>query len=185
MAITINGTGSITGLTAGGLPDGSVTSADIASGVIPDVVSVARVYDAKSSGTEGGTFTSGADRTRDLNSEDDPDNIVTISSNQFTLGAGTYFIQWNAPAYDCANHRSLLYDVTGATNLAMGQAQTCIEANNVANSSVGSHIHTITASNTYEIRHRCTTTKTTYGLGVSSSYGTTEIYTIVNIYKLS
>jgi hypothetical protein len=34
MAITINGTGSITGLTAGGLPDGSVTSADLASGAI-------------------------------------------------------------------------------------------------------------------------------------------------------
>jgi hypothetical protein len=29
MAITINGTGSITGLTAGGLPDGSVTAADL------------------------------------------------------------------------------------------------------------------------------------------------------------
>jgi len=35
MAITINGTGSITGLTSGGLPDGSITAADIASGVIP------------------------------------------------------------------------------------------------------------------------------------------------------
>jgi len=34
MAITINGTGSITGLTAGGLPDGSVTSADLATGAI-------------------------------------------------------------------------------------------------------------------------------------------------------
>jgi len=31
MPITINGTGSITGLTAGGLPDGSVTAADIES----------------------------------------------------------------------------------------------------------------------------------------------------------
>ena len=31
MAITINGTGSITGLTAGGLPDGSVTAADLAT----------------------------------------------------------------------------------------------------------------------------------------------------------
>jgi len=39
MAITINGTGSITGLTAGGLPDGSVTAADIASGVIPAALS--------------------------------------------------------------------------------------------------------------------------------------------------
>jgi hypothetical protein len=34
MAITINGAGSITGLTAGGLPDGSITSADLASGAI-------------------------------------------------------------------------------------------------------------------------------------------------------
>ena len=34
MAITINGTGSITGLTAGGLPDGSIVSSDLASGAI-------------------------------------------------------------------------------------------------------------------------------------------------------
>jgi hypothetical protein len=31
MAITINGTGSITGLSAGGLPDGSITASDLAS----------------------------------------------------------------------------------------------------------------------------------------------------------
>lgn len=34
MSITINGTGSITGLTAGGLPDGSITADDIASGAV-------------------------------------------------------------------------------------------------------------------------------------------------------
>jgi hypothetical protein len=34
MPISIDGTGSITGLTAGGLPDGSVATADIASGAI-------------------------------------------------------------------------------------------------------------------------------------------------------
>ena len=33
MAITINGNGSITGLSAGGLPDGSVTTDDLASSV--------------------------------------------------------------------------------------------------------------------------------------------------------
>ena len=31
MAITINGSGTITGISAGGLPDGSVTAADLAS----------------------------------------------------------------------------------------------------------------------------------------------------------
>ena len=34
MAITINGTGTITGISAGGLPDGSITEADLASGAI-------------------------------------------------------------------------------------------------------------------------------------------------------
>ena len=34
MAITINGTGTITGISAGGLPDGVITSADLASGAI-------------------------------------------------------------------------------------------------------------------------------------------------------
>ena len=34
MAITINGTGTITGISAGGLPDGSVTAADLAAGAI-------------------------------------------------------------------------------------------------------------------------------------------------------
>jgi len=34
MAITINGTGTITGLTAGGLPDGSITTDDIAANAV-------------------------------------------------------------------------------------------------------------------------------------------------------
>jgi hypothetical protein len=34
MAITINGTGSITGISAGGLPDASITSDDIAAGAV-------------------------------------------------------------------------------------------------------------------------------------------------------
>jgi len=34
MAITINGTGTITGISAGGLPDGVITSADLASGAV-------------------------------------------------------------------------------------------------------------------------------------------------------
>ena len=55
MAITINGTGSITGLTAGGLPDGSVTADDLASsitfGKILQVVSVTKTDKATLSGS--------------------------------------------------------------------------------------------------------------------------------------
>ena len=36
MAITINGSGTITGISAGGLPDGSVSTADLADGAVTD-----------------------------------------------------------------------------------------------------------------------------------------------------
>lgn len=45
MAITINGTGSITGLTAGGLPDGSVTAADLAAGVGGKILQIVQSSD--------------------------------------------------------------------------------------------------------------------------------------------
>ena len=35
MPITLNGSGTVSGISAGGLPDGCIQSADIASGVIP------------------------------------------------------------------------------------------------------------------------------------------------------
>jgi len=35
MPLTLNGSGTVTGISAGGLPDGCIQSADIASGVIP------------------------------------------------------------------------------------------------------------------------------------------------------
>ena len=98
MAITINGTGSITGLTAGGLPDASITSDDIAAGAVTAAklaagaggkfASYALICDQKASSADGGTFTNGAWRTRDLNTEiSDADSIVIIARNQFTLAA--------------------------------------------------------------------------------------------------
>lgn len=57
MAITINGTGSITGLTAGGLPDGSITTDDIAA----NAVTAAKLSTGAPSWTSGGvlSFNSG------------------------------------------------------------------------------------------------------------------------------
>ena len=56
MPITIRGEGSIEGLSAGGLPDGSVTAADIADGVLG-------VADGSQAGVGGSPF---ASNTRDL-----------------------------------------------------------------------------------------------------------------------
>ncbi len=50
-----------------------------------------------SSGTDGGTSVDDSWQTRPLNTEDfDPSGIVSLSSNQFVLAAGTYFVDGGA-----------------------------------------------------------------------------------------
>ncbi|MDP6587776.1 MAG: hypothetical protein QF535_24235, partial [Anaerolineales bacterium] len=78
--------------------------------------SYAIIADQKTQNTAGGTFTSGAWRTRDLNTEiADPDGIVSISSNQFTLGAGSYLIRWGCPSYAVQRQQSRLYNTTDSS----------------------------------------------------------------------
>jgi len=152
---------------------------------VPDALSVARITDSKAQGTNGGTFTSGAWRTRDLNAiEDDPDSIVTLSSNQFTLGAGTYLIQWSAPAYQVEHHQTRLWDVTGSNDLGKGTSEYNSSSNAVQTRSFGFDIVTLAASNTFEIQHRCHTSNNGNGLGVVGNFAA-EKYAMVTIFKLS
>lgn len=148
-------------------------------------ISVAVICDQRTQGTSGGGFTAGSDVVRVLDTEiSDPDSIVSISSNQFTLGAGTYWIRWAAPAYDVNRHQSLLYDVTGAADVARGSSR-YNETNNAINDyATGSAVISPASSNAYEIRHRCQTTEGNDGLGIAANFGA-EIYTIVEIMKLA
>ena len=69
--------------------------------------SYAIIADVKAQNTDGGTFTQDAWRRRDLNTEiTDVDGIVSISSNQFTLGAGNYLIKWSCPAKSVSFNQS-------------------------------------------------------------------------------
>lgn len=152
-------------------------------------ISVAVIGDEKSSGTQGGTFNNGAWRTRDLNTEfSDPDSIVSISSNQFTLGAGTYLIDWVCPAYAVNKHKSALYDVTGSAYLEFGGVvRSDAAGNGVAGITTGAFVHSPSGTNVYEIRHHCATSGTTHGFGVAGGSDTgsvVEIYCIVKISKL-
>ena len=196
MAITINGTGSITGLTAGGLPDASITSDDIAAGAVTAAklaagaggkfASYALICDQKASSADGGTFTSGAWRTRDLNTEiSDADSIVSIASNQFTLAAGSYLIRWSAPAYRVLYHQARLYDVTNTAAVQLGSSAYHSTSSSAQGNSFGSARVVIAASTTYEIQHRSIATQATYGfgLGTTGSAFDNTIYTVVEIYK--
>ena len=191
MAIAINGTGTITGISVGGLNDSiitsselanaAVTSAKLASGVGGKFASYAIICDQKTSGTTGGTFTSGAWRTRDLNTElADADGIVSISSNQFTLGAGSYFIEALAPAYAVNKHQLRIYNSTDAATVQDGQSTYTVVDNQ--NTAYVSGRVTITGSKAFEIQHQSSASRSTIGLGISMNFDV-EIYTVVKIFK--
>tara|TARA_B100001250_G_C19760070_1_gene772005 strand:- start:586 stop:1620 length:1035 start_codon:yes stop_codon:yes gene_type:complete len=144
----------------------------------------AQVYEQNAStGTDGGTFTSGAMRTRTLNTEEDPSNIVSLSSNQFTLGAGTYVIKWSAPAYQVSQHTTLLWDATNSAIKSYGSAAySYYSSNNAATRSHGLARVTITGDTAFEIHHQAGITANTHGFGPGMG-GRTYKFTIVEILK--
>ena len=147
---------------------------------------VALIADVKSANTAGGTFTSGSWQDRDLNTEIyDPDSIVSISSNQFTLGAGTYIIEWDCIFFDVGINNTRLYDVTGSASVQAGMSTYGNPADNGYGVATGSAQVTPTASNTYKIQHRCASTKSSTGFGLATNVGEDEQYVRVKITKLA
>ena len=148
--------------------------------------SYAIIADQKSDTTVGGVFSSGDWRTRDLNTElYDPDGIVSISSNQFTLQAGTYLIEAQAPAHNINRHQIKLYQTSGTpADIAFGTNEFASLSYAGTTSSFLNARVTISSATTYEIRHRCqSVASTTNGFGIAMSFGNVEIYTVVKIFK--
>ncbi len=144
------------------------------------------IVDEKTQGTGGGTFTAGAWRVRDLNTELQDSIGVTVSSNEFTLPAGNYNIYVSAPAYNVERHRIRLYNVTDGTVVAYGTSAYARSGGNaVQSNSEISHNFTITSSKTFRVEHGNEVTGTTLGFGVASNFtGAPEIYTVVDLTQL-
>jgi hypothetical protein len=140
--------------------------------------------DEKSSGTGGGTFTSGAWRTRDLNtSQYNGITGASLASNQITLAAGTYIVDGFAQGVLTSIHQTRFENITDSTTAVLGQNAYAEGSSNVANYSRVSGVFTIAAQKTFEFQHRATTTKTDNGFGVASSWGT-EVYASITITKV-
>ena len=138
------------------------------------------IWEQESTGTNGGTFTSGAWQTRILNSITNINNTVALSNNQFTLSPGIYTIAATAPAYKVDNHQIRLQNITNSVTTLMG---TSAFSPNSGGSMTSSYINgqfAVSIPMVFEIQHMCTTTEANDGLGIASGFGN-EIYTIVKI----
>lgn len=144
------------------------------------------LQDWKSSGTAGGVFTAGAWQTRTLNTEVyDTGNHATLSSNQFTLDAGTYQILARAPAIKTEEHIAILYNVTDGMAEVIGSSAYAYGGSSSGVDSVIQGRFTIATSKTFEIRHRCSyNSGVGYGWGTPNTF-TTNIYTSVELWKVA
>ncbi len=142
------------------------------------------LYDKKGSGVDGGTSILGAWRTRDLTDEvSDDGNLCTLAANQFTLKAGTYRIFASAPALECNEHQSRLYNVTDAAMEILGMS--CWNDGGILKASTISVIQgrfTITTQKTFEIQYQVDGNNPDDGLGEGNAWGD-NIYTIVELWK--
>ena len=137
--------------------------------------------DQKAQNTAGGTFTSGAWRTRDINTTQINDITgASIGSNQITLPAGTYYVSASAPARLVDNFTSRLYNITDSSTTIVGSSEYTPGDKTIITRGFIEGVFTIAASKTFEIQQQGASSG---GFGLASNFQA-EIYTIVAIQKL-
>jgi hypothetical protein len=146
---------------------------------------IAIIEDQKAQNTAAQTLTGATDNVRELTTlAYNRDSIASLSSNRFTLPAGTWEIAWWAPtntANTIGKHQSFLYNQSDSTEVARGTVGGIdlgdTDTDGDMPFSQGSAVVTIAGSKAFEIRHR---PESTVGGGYVGNLGT-EVYTRVTV----
>lgn len=146
---------------------------------------VMHVQDQKPTGTDGGSFTSGAWQTRDLNTVL-TDNIVgaSLALNQISLPAGIYEVDISAPAYRVDRHSIRLQNISDSLTILSGTSEFNGSGTAVQTRSIIKETFSITSAKIIEIQHRCVTTNIDDGFGSNTGFAAHETYTDVSIEKV-
>lgn len=142
------------------------------------------VQDQKTA-TDGGDFTSGAWRTRTLNTTVTNEiSGASRSSNVIALPAGTYYIEARAPCYSTSSgnpHKAKLRNTSDSTDVLIGSSGGGQDAQT---DSIIKGRFTIAGAKNFEIQHQIGTTQSTNGFGISGGFSVTDVYTQVFIWKV-
>lgn len=143
------------------------------------------VRDEKGSGSHAGASSAGT-QTRTINTV--KTNEITgasLSSNQITLPAGTYYVHASTPAFRTRAHQIYFYSVTDGSNEIIGENEYSDESADGSGSRSNLSARFTTAiQKVYEIRHYTNLAVGTQGLGIACS-NSTEVYTDVKIWKIA
>lgn len=144
-----------------------------------------QVNEEQTSGTNGGTFTTGARRVRTLNTvKTNLISGVALASNQLTgVPAGRYYAEFWATAVAVERHKAFLRDVTGAADLIVGSSEFASDSNVACTPSRGSQQFTLSVESTLQLEHSCENTEANRGFGLATSLGV-EVYSSLSLWKI-
>ena len=145
--------------------------------------SYAIISHEKANNTNGSSLSTGNYSTREINSEvADPDGIVTVSGNQFTLQAGSYLIDSMSIIHRGNQSQSRLYNATDSSVVQYGMSVHSSDGNsgNVL-SPVVARV-TIGSAKAFEIQSRVSNSDGENS-GLANNFGNTQFYTIIKIFK--
>lgn len=132
-----------------------------------------------------GTFTGATSVTRTLNSVAVTASWLGLSSNQITLQPGTYFVEGSVPALAVNAHKGTLYSVTDSATAVQGTDEYAPAAAIIQTRSFVVGLVTLSSPKVFELRHRCSTTRSTDGLGDISNLGTQAVFAQIKITKIN
>lgn len=139
----------------------------------------------QSSGVAGGTATLGAWTTITLNTKDsDTGSIATLSSNQITLPAGTYYVRAVEPFYGTSQSQIRLFNITDSSLILLGGVTYAVAAPNTIATSTLNGTFTIAGSKVVAFQYQTTGTQATNGLGLNAGFGS-EVYAQIEFLKTS
>jgi len=154
-------------------------------------VEILYINETQATSVNGGTNSTGAYTTRILNtSSGDTGFLVSLSSNQFELDAGDYYIWWSSPFTGVNNFKTRLRNTTGGSDIIIGSvgntARSGIIGANIGDSSIGMGKFTIAAAQDLEIQYFTAFSQTNTGLGFAyAAPGDSEIYTQIQIISIT
>jgi hypothetical protein len=185
-------------ITSAKIVDGTIVNADINASAAIDSTKLTgvqgkfesallHVRDEKASGTGGGVFTSGAWQTRTLNTVMTNEiSGSSLSSNQIILPSGTYYIYAQATGYTVNGNKIKLRNITDSSDTLIGSQ---VRSDSAANANIPVFVSgrfTIAAQKTFEIQHRCETTRgDSSGFGPAAGFSVVEVYADAQIWKVA
>lgn len=165
-----------------------LTAANLATTGNPFGAQLLHVTHQVSSGTDSGAATGATWNTRPLNTSlTNEITSATLSSNQISLPAGTYFAQaWGEGSGGQRQHKLRLRNVTDGATLIVGTSGDNTSGSSPHNGSVSLvGRFTLSGTKTIELQYYPTVGASVGGFGNATISGEVEVYSTVLIWRVA